>query len=83
MKKGLFITVNYRQAAMTIGMLKNLLHIHGVEQFRVMVVDNTESDDDVAMLWDFLKTSNSSFVEVLKSPVNFGYFGAVNFALKN
>ena len=82
MKKGLFITVNYRQAAMTIGMLKNLLHIHGVEQFRVMVVDNTESDDDVAMLWDFLKTSNSSFVEVLKSPVNLGYFGAVNFALK-
>lgn len=82
MKKGLFITVNYRQAAMTIGMLKNILDIHGVEQFRVLVVDNTESEDDVAMFRDFLKNSNLSSIDVLKSSANLGYFGAVNFALK-
>ncbi|HPB24151.1 MAG TPA: glycosyltransferase [Bacteroidales bacterium] len=82
MKRGLFLTVNYFQAAMTIELIKSLLAISGVEHFRIVVVDNSASSEEYEQLLNFKKLTEGD-VEILKTPSNLGYFGAVNFALKH
>jgi GT2 family glycosyltransferase len=83
MQKGLFITVNYGNAEMTIDLLKNLFHLSGIESFEIAVVDNSPMDEDFQKLQEFKKSLNQPSLMIFKPEMNLGYFGGANFILKN
>lgn len=82
MQKGLFITVNYLQADLTISLLKNLLKLPGINDFTLAVVDNSVADDEYKKLEEFKNNSACPSLFVFNASSNLGYFGAADYALK-
>lgn len=75
-----FILVNYNNFNISINNVYNILSLDGNIKRDIFVVDNASEKDDIDNLEKGLPKYNN--VKLLKSDKNLGYFGGLNYGLK-
>lgn len=75
------ITVNYHGSQQTELMLETLKHSR--QKIQVIIVDNSESEEEFARLTKLMERHHFLDQNVIKAPKNLGYMGGLNFGLKS
>jgi len=82
MRKGLFITVNYKKTIDTIALLHCISKINGNQDLDVIIIDNVSSDKTINDLTQLKKDLDGVLsIQIIESTNNLGYFGAAAYAL--
>ncbi|MFA5781799.1 MAG: glycosyltransferase [Bacteroidales bacterium] len=80
---GLIITVNYKTSETTIQFLESITKLNDFSKVELFIVDNGSEKIVVEKISNYLKKINQPNIRLITLPENIGYFGAVNYAIKN
>jgi len=80
---GLIITVNYKTSETTIRFLESITKLNDFSKVELFIVDNGSEKSIVEKIGNHLKKINKPNIQFITLPENIGYFGAVNYAIKN
>ncbi len=78
-----FVAVNYNNSKISIDFIKSILNLNcfNTHNIEIIIIDNKSKEDEIILLESFIANLKTSYVTLIKSHENIGYFKALNIGL--